>query len=197
MTEITNQTDPLPEPLERFVLAWGSLGNHWGVNRSVSQIHALLFVSEHPLTAEDIAGTLGMARSNVSNSLKELIAWNLIRRVPIRNDRRDHFEAETDVWEIVARVAAMRKEREVDPALATLRDCVTAARTDGTVPAVSTQRLEAMLELTDTADKWFMQMNALPRSTLKRLIGMGTKLVGLLPGRHRRKAGHNDTDDNG
>ena len=80
--------------------------DEWGVNRSVSQIHALLYLSERPLTAEDIAATLGLARSNVSNSLKELPAWNLIRRVPIKGDRREHFEAETDIWEMLLRIAA-------------------------------------------------------------------------------------------
>lgn len=92
MTEITDIRE-LPAAVERFVLHWGDMGSHWGVNRSVSQIHALLYLSERPLTAEDIAEALGMARSNVSTSLKELLAWNLIRRVPLNGDRRDHFEA--------------------------------------------------------------------------------------------------------
>src|SRR5262249_49630253 len=96
MTETTEYTGQLPPPIERFVLHWGDMGSHWGVNRSVAQIHALLYLADRPLTADEIAGTLGMARSNVSNSIKELQAWNLIRRVPVRNDRRDHFEAETD-----------------------------------------------------------------------------------------------------
>src|SRR2546423_119231 len=109
------------------------MGSEWGVNRSVSQIHALLYLSERPLTAEEIAEPLGaeetaeplgLARSNVSTSIKELLAWNLIRRVPIRGDRRDHFEAETDLWEIVTRIAAGRKERELDPAVSALQACV-------------------------------------------------------------------------
>src|SRR5215470_13922659 len=103
MTEITEHHKRLPVAVERFVLHWGDLGGKWGVNRSVSQIHALLYLSERPLTAEDIADMLGLARSNVSNSIKELQAWDLIRRVPIKGDRREHFEAETDVWEIVTR----------------------------------------------------------------------------------------------
>src|SRR5262249_52478007 len=98
MTEIS-ESHRLPVAIERFVLHWAEMGSQWGVNRSVSQIHALLYASERPLTAEDIAETLGLARSNVSNSIKELIAWNLIRRVPIKGDRREHFEAEADVWE--------------------------------------------------------------------------------------------------
>src|SRR5262245_29691829 len=102
MTEITKIDETarpreLPPALEHFVLQWGDLGGKWGVNRSVAQIHALLYLSEQPLTAEDIADRLGLARSNVSNSIKELQGWNLIRRVPIKCDRRDHFEAETRV----------------------------------------------------------------------------------------------------
>ena len=98
----------MPPALERFVLHWGDMGGQWGVNRSVSQIHAVLYLAEQPMTADDIASTLGMARSNVSNSLKELLAWNLIRRVPIKGDRRDHFEAETYIWEIFLRIAIDR-----------------------------------------------------------------------------------------
>ena len=93
MTEISVH-EKMPSVLEQFVLHWGDMGGQWGVNRSVSQIHALLYLSERPLTAEEIADGLGLARSNVSNSIKELQAWNLIRRVPIKGDRREHFEAE-------------------------------------------------------------------------------------------------------
>ncbi len=111
MTETTAKKK-LPAAVERFILHWGDMGDEWGVNRSVSQIHGLLYLAEAPMTADDIAETLGMARSNVSNSIKELLSWNLIRRVPILGDRRDHFEAETDIWEVAARIAAGRKERE-------------------------------------------------------------------------------------
>ena len=89
------------------------MGDEWGVNRSVSQIHGLLYLAEAPMTAEDIADTLGMARSNVSNSIKELLSWNLIRRVPILGDRRDHYEAETDIWEVAARIAARTYPRSL------------------------------------------------------------------------------------
>src|SRR5436309_15299837 len=112
------------------------MGDEWGVNRSVSQIHGLLYLAEAPMTAEDIAETLGLARSNVSNSIKELLAWNLIRRVPMRGDRREHFEAEADVWEMFIRIAAGRKEREIDPAIAALKFCVSAADADAKVHPV-------------------------------------------------------------
>src|SRR5262245_37711914 len=145
MTEITDSRKHLPIAIERFVLHWGEMGGQWGVNRSVSQIHALLFLAEQPMTAEDIADTLGLARSNVSNSIKELLGWNLIRRVPIRGDRRDHFEAETDIWEMFLRVAAGRKEREIDPALAVLRTCTADAERDTAVSATARTRLKEML----------------------------------------------------
>src|SRR5262249_56716990 len=96
MTEITEKAAKLPGAVERFVLQWGDMGGQWGVNRSVSQIHALLYLSERPLTAEDIAAALGLARSNVSTSIRQLMAWNLIRRVPVKGDRREHLERETE-----------------------------------------------------------------------------------------------------
>src|SRR3989454_9981958 len=130
MIEITEKTGKLPDAAERFVLHWGDMGGQWGVNRSISQIHALLYLSERPLTAEEIAAVLGLARSNVSNSIRELMAWNLIRRVPVKGDRRDHFEAETDVWEIAMRIATVRKEREIDPAVDALKACVAQAQGD-------------------------------------------------------------------
>src|SRR5712691_10712827 len=130
MTEITGNTRTIQGAVERFVLHWGDMGGQWGVNRSVSQIHALLYLSERPRTAEEIADQLGLARSNVSNSIRELMAWNLIRRVPVKGDRRDHFEAETDLWEIAMRIAAVRKERELDPAVDALKACVAEADRD-------------------------------------------------------------------
>src|SRR5438445_7955777 len=147
MTEITAKKK-LPAAVERFVLHWGDMGDEWGVNRSVSQIHGLLYLAEAPMTAEDIADTLGMARSNVSNSLKELQSWNLIRRVPILGDRRDHFEAETDIWEVAARIAAGRKEREIDPAVDALRACVSDAAADPTTSPVAIQRQKAIAAVT-------------------------------------------------
>lgn len=181
MTEISGQSVKLPPAVERFVLHWGDMGGQWGVNRSVSQIHALLYLSERPQTAEEIAATLGLARSNVSNSIKELLAWNLIRRVPVKGDRRDHFEAETDVWEIVARIAAGRKAREIDPAIAALRACVAEANDDQAIHPVAAKRLKDMLVFTETMDRWFMQMQTIPKSKLAGLIRLGTKIINYLP----------------
>jgi DNA-binding transcriptional regulator GbsR (MarR family) len=186
MTEITDIAKGMPTAVERFVLHWGDMGGQWGVNRSVSQIHALLYLSDRPLTADDIADTLGLARSNVSTSIKELLAWNLIRRVPIKGDRRDHFEAETDLWEILMRIAARRKEREIDPAVTALRQCVAEAEGDRSVTPVARQRLHDMLEFVTTLDRWHAQMLTVPKSKIAALIRMGTRIVNLLQFGKRR-----------
>lgn len=185
MTEITKTSDikplgQLPEAVQRFILHWGDMGGTWGVNRTVAQIHALLYIYERPLNAEDITAILGVARSNVSNSLKELLAIKTIRRVPIAGDRRDHFEAETDVWEIAKRVAGERKAREIDPALETLTLCLDAAKDDPGVSEEQRKRLQNMQEFTATMDRWYTQMQSIPTGTLYRLIQMGDKVVGLL-----------------
>ena len=172
--------DPLPEAVERFILYWGDLGGQWGVNRSVAQVHALLYLSPKPLNAEDIADTLQIARSNVSNSLKELTGWKLIRRVPIPGDRRDHFEAETDLWEMVARIAQGRKEREIDPAAAALRECVTTASTDPKVDPVALARLQEMLRFVEAINRWYEQMLRVPKAQLSTLMKMGDRVVSVL-----------------
>jgi DNA-binding transcriptional regulator GbsR (MarR family) len=180
MTE-TSDTKKLSPAIQRFILHWGDMGDEWGVNRSVSQIHGLLYLAEVPLTAEDIAEQLGMARSNVSNSIKELLGWNLIRRAPILGDRRDHFEAETDIWEVAARIAAGRKQREIDPAMEALRACVADAAADPKISAVASRRLKEMLAFTETVDGWFSQMLKVPRPKLIALMRLGAKIVGFLP----------------
>ena len=181
MTEISEQALKLPVAVERFILHWGDLGGQWGVNRSVAQIHALLYLSERPITAEEIAATLGIARSNVSTSLRELTGWNLIRRVPVMGDRRDHYVAETDLWEMVTRIAAGRKEREIDPAIAALRTCVAQAEGDPAIGQVAARRLQAMLEFTETLDGWYGQMLRVPHATLAKLIRFGGRIVRYLP----------------
>lgn len=178
MTEIQK----IPAPIERFVLHWGEMGGFWGVNRSVAQIHALLMTAETPMTAEDISVALEMARSNVSTSLKELLAWNLIRRVPVRGDRRDHFEAEVDVWEVASRIAAGRKAKEIDPALETLRACVAEAEADPTVHPVALKRLKEMLEFTETIDRWYGQITTVARPKLMALLKLGARIAALIPG---------------
>jgi DNA-binding transcriptional regulator GbsR (MarR family) len=179
MTEISNESNKLPATVEQFVLRWGDMGGQWGVNRSVAQIQALLFLSERPLTAEDIADRLGIARSNVSNSLRELLAWKLVRRVPVLADRRDHYEAETDLWQMATKVAQGRKEREIDPMVAAIRDAMGGIDDPRISPAVR-QRLNAMHDFVNTVDAWYQQMLNVPPSQIMTLIRMGSKVVGLL-----------------
>jgi DNA-binding transcriptional regulator GbsR (MarR family) len=184
MTEISDisRSTKLPEAVQRFVLQWGDLGSQWGVNRSVSQIQALLYLSDKPMTAEDIADQLGLARSNVSNSLRELLTWSLVRRVPLLNDRRDHYEAEADLWEMATRIAAGRKAREIDPALAALRACMADADKDHTVSKTARTRLKAMLTFTEQVDRFYGQMLAMPRSKRDLILKLGSKITSFLPG---------------
>lgn len=179
MTEINDRS--LPLAVEQIVLRWGDLGGQWGVNRSVAQIQALLYLSERPLTAEDIATTLGLARSNVSNSLKELLTWKLIRRVPVLGDRRDHYQAETDLWQMATKVAQGRKAREIDPMVAAINEAVAGvdAQGSGVSPEVRS-RLENMQAFVNTIDGWYQQMLDVPPDTLMRLIRMGSKVASLL-----------------
>src|SRR5271169_41686 len=109
---------------QKFILHWGEMGTRWGINRTVAQVHALLFISAKPINAEEIATTLSVARSNVSTSLRELQGWGIVRVVHVLGDRRDHFESVKDVWEIFRIVSEERKRREIDPTLRVLRECV-------------------------------------------------------------------------
>src|ERR1041384_3227743 len=145
----------LTPTMERYVLHWGEMGTRWGVNRSVAQIHALLFLSPKPLTAEEIADTLSIARSNVSTSLKELQGWGLIQVAHIMGDRRDHFVALKDSWELLTTIVEERKRREIDPTLALLRQCAAEAEQDrATAPEVKA-RIEQMLGFVEALNRWY------------------------------------------
>ena len=117
----------LPAVEQKFVLHWGEMGTRWGINRTVAQIHALLYISPNPLHAEEIAETLGVARSNVSTSLNELQGWGIVKMVHVMGDKRDHFETLKDVWEMFRIVLDERKRREIDPTVALLRECAAQA----------------------------------------------------------------------
>lgn len=164
----------------QFILYWGDMGSQWGVNRSVAQIHALLYLSVRPINSEEISEQLGIARSNVSNSLKELVSWKLIRRVPVAGDRREHFVAEVDVWEMAVRIAQGRKEREIDPAIAAINSCVTQAKDEPHLNPVVLERMHNMQEFLTTADRWSSQMLNVPKSKLNTLMKMGDKVLSLL-----------------
>jgi DNA-binding transcriptional regulator GbsR (MarR family) len=171
----------LTPAMERYVLHWGEMGARWGVNRSVAQIHALLYLAPQALTAEEIADTLAIARSNVSMSLKELLAWGLVRKMPVRGDRRDHFEALRDNWEIVTRIVEERKKREIDPTLSILRACAMEAATDGQTAAETRQRIEGLLEFMETLAGWYDQVKGLPKPVLIGLMKMGGRVARFVP----------------
>ena len=162
--------------MEKFVLHWGEMGTRWGTNRSVAQIHALLYLAGKPLTAEEIADTLSIARSNVSNSLKELQGWGLIQLTHVLGDRRDHFTALGDTWEMLMAIAEERKKREVDPTLPVLRDFIAQVADDNDVPAEARERIEKMLGFIENMTGWYEQVRRLPRPTLVALMKLGAKV---------------------
>jgi DNA-binding transcriptional regulator GbsR (MarR family) len=163
--------------MERYVLHWGEMGTRWGVNRSVAQIHALLYLSPRPLTAEEIADTLTLARSNVSTSIRELQSWGLVSLTHLMGDRRDHFEAKKDLWEMLLTIVEERKEREIDPTLTMLRQCVLEADEDKSTDPEIKARMARMLEFLETLTSWYQQMRSLPKSTLVTLMKMGAKVA--------------------
>lgn len=164
---------------ERFVVHWGEMGSRWGVNRTVAQIHALLFISARPMHADEITQILGVARSNVSNSLRELQSFKLARIVHMLGDRRDHFEVSGDVWELLRAVVLERKAREFDPTIAVLRECLTHPEF-GRESAAARQRIQETLVLMDTVSTWVGDMLKLPQQTLMKLLKLGAKIQGLL-----------------
>ena len=162
----------------KFILHWGQMGTRWGINRTVAQIHALLYISPEPLHAEEIAATLSVARSNVSTSLRELQAWRVVEVAPVLGDRRDHFTSHTDVWEMFSRILEERKRREIDPTLALLRACVAEAEQEGDAHVQT--RLSEILAFMETMSGWYAQMQRLPRSVLLKLFKLGDKVQTLL-----------------
>ena len=169
--------------MERYVLHWGEMGARWGVNRSVAQIHALLYLSPQPLTAEEISDTLALARSNVSTSLRELQGWGLVSLSHALGDRRDHFEAKTDLWDLLLTIVEERKRREVDPTLTMLSQCVLEADDDKETDPEVKARIARMLTFLETLAIWYAQMRGLQKSTLVALMKMGArvaKAVGLV-----------------
>ncbi|MBI1890407.1 MAG: MarR family transcriptional regulator [Burkholderiales bacterium] len=160
---------------QKFILHWGEMGTRWGVNRTVSQIHALLYIVGRPMHAEEIAETLGVARSNVSTSIKELQSWKLVKMAHILGDRRDHFETSLDVWELFRTVVRERKEREFDPTIATLRECLASpdlAKED----KAAQKRIAETLALMETLTTWADEMLRLEPATLMKLLKMGASV---------------------
>jgi DNA-binding transcriptional regulator GbsR (MarR family) len=166
---------------QKFILHWGEMGTRWGINRTVAQIHALLYIWPEPLNADEIRLTLSVARSNVSNSLKELNGWGLLKTVQKLGDRKDHFNTLEDPWEMFRIVGNERKRREMDPTVVMLAECLEEQKDACRADPHTEKRLEDMKEFFDSTTACYDKLNALPTSTLRKLSKMGDKLLKLLP----------------
>lgn len=175
MKDIKEQPESLSPVQQKFILHWGEMGTKWGINRTVAQVHALLFIWPGPLNAEQIALTLSVARSNVSASVRELQGWGLIQVENRLGDRRDYFTTFGDVWEMCRVVARERKKREVDPTIEVLRQCVQQSA-GGKAQGYTHQRLCEMLDFLETMTAWCDHVLALPNGALERFAKVGSKL---------------------
>ena len=185
MTDTPNTLSPAAQ---KFILHWGEMGTRWGVNRTVAQVHALLFLSEKPLAAEEIAATLSVARSNVSTSLRELQGWRIVRVVHVLGDRRDHFHCTKDVFEIFRIVSEERKRREIDPTLRLLSECVQELKANPEKDAYTLARVESMLDFLSAMTGLFEEVVRMPDAALKGVVKLRGKVITLL-GTGRKKAG--------
>lgn len=172
--------DHLTAVEQKFILHWGEMGTRWGINRTVAQAHALLFISPGPLNAEQIATLLGVARSNVSNSLRELQSWGIIRVVHVMGDRRDHFESIKDVWDLFRQVLDERKKREIDPTVSLLRDCVAQAARAGGSEKYARQKLSELLDFFEQTTAWYEQLRRLPTSAVVKFVRIKDQLRKML-----------------
>ncbi len=166
---------------QKFILHWGEMGTRWGINRTVAQIHALLYLNAEPLNAEEITKTLAVARSNVSTSLRELQGWGIVKVVHVLGDRRDHFECMKDVWEMFRIVVEERKRREVDPTLAMLRESVGELERSNSGDAYTRERLREMREFFEAMTSFYEELRRLPSGTLRqalKLRGKARKVLG-------------------
>lgn len=165
--------------IQSFVLHFGEMGSRWGVNRTVGQIYALLFLSDRPLNAEQISEALGVSRSNVSMGLKELESWRLIRKRHLPGDRREYVEAPDDIWQIVRTLAEERRKREVDPTLSLLRDIL--LDTPGTAEERHAQgKMRQMHDVIESLTGWADDVQKLDNDSLMRLLALGAGVSKLL-----------------
>ena len=175
----------LTRAAREFILHWGEMGSRWGVNRTVAQVHALLYLSAEPLTAEDIAVVLFIARSNVSTSLRELQNWQLVQATHRMGDRRDFFSTSHDVWRLFLTVVQQRVAREIEPTIAALDRLAAEARTEKQ-PEV-TARIAGMHAFLRELHGWYGQMTKLPPDTLRSLVNLGAGVTKWLPVRRKAK----------
>lgn len=156
------------------------MGTRWGINRTVAQVHALLFISSQPLNADDLMKTLGVARSNVSTSLKELQSWGIVKMVHVMGDKRDHFESMKEVWEMFRVVLNERKRREIDPTTQMLNECLAEAEKDQTTDAYTQERLRDLREFFETTTAWYVQIRQWPTSAIVKFVKLGDKVLKVL-----------------
>jgi DNA-binding transcriptional regulator GbsR (MarR family) len=163
--------------MQRYIVHWGEMGSRWGMNRSVAQIHALLYLSADGLNADEIAETLGIARSNVSVGLRELLSWDLVQITHALGDRRDFFIAQHDPWEVIRVIIEGRKRREIDPTLVVLRECVAQMADDRETPAHVRERITGQMEFLETVTGWYDSIKTLPRKTLLKMMRLGHRIA--------------------
>lgn len=170
----------LTPAVEKYVLHWGEMGTRWGTNRTVAQIHALLYLSPEPLRADQICELLSVARSNVSTSIRELQSFGLVRMTHVLGDRRDYFESLNDCWELFRVIVEQRKQRELNPTLTMLRDCAKDVDAESDTHPETKRRIRNMLDFVENTSAWYEQMRDIPSNTLTKLMKLGagiTKLV--------------------
>ncbi len=173
--------------MKEFILHWGEMGARWGVNRTVAQVHALLYLWSEPLTAEEIADVLSVARSNVSTSLKELENWNLIQVDNRIGDRRDFFRTSYDVWTLFLTVVEQRVEREIEPTMKVLERLAAEARAERPAQAFVAARITALASFLRELHGWYSQVKKLPPATLESVIRIGSGITRVLPKSRRRR----------
>jgi DNA-binding transcriptional regulator GbsR (MarR family) len=169
----------LPPLIQSFVLHFGEMGSKWGINRTVGQIYALLFVSDKPLNADEIAEALAFSRSNVSMGLKELEGWRIVRLQHLPNDRREYFSAPEDVWAIFKTLADERRKREIEPTLTMLRDAILVTP-QSDEDRFAQERMRAMHDLIEMVTTWFNEMQRLDEKTLRQLMTLGSTVQKVL-----------------
>lgn len=163
---------------QTFVLHFGEMGSRWGINRTVGQIYALLYISQRPLNADDMCEALGFSRSNVSMGLKELDSWQLIRLKHLPDDRRDHFTVPEDIWEIVRTLVEQRRKREIEPTLTMLRD-VLLEKAATPEDKFAQGKLREMHDLIDMLTNWYADMQKMETERLVNLLKLGAKVYKL------------------
>ena len=167
-------------PLVRaFIGHFGEMGSRWGINRTVGQIYALIFVSPAPLNADDIAAAQEFSRSNVSMGLKELQAWRLVKLRHLPGDRREYFEAPSDAWEVFRTLAEERRRREIEPTLSMLRNALLEEPANE-ADRIAQERMRGMHDLIELMTTWFDDVQRLEPDTLAKLMKMGAKVQKLL-----------------